>query len=125
MRFAILAVLLSGCSSDDEAAPNETAPPAIVVCTDIAQCRADEACQLPNASTKGMCIRKCAYQGDNARESPECPTGSLCIGVTGVTVHAFCYRRCTAADQCGTPPPGTSASCENVQGASACVFRTK
>jgi len=125
MRLAIAFVLLSGCSSEDGPPPNSSTPPPVIACNSITECRADEACQLPNASTKGTCVKKCTYQGDNARESSECPTGSFCIGVTGVTANAFCYRRCTAAAECGVAPTGMTASCETVQGVSACVYRTR
>jgi hypothetical protein len=124
MRFAIVALLLCGCGSDDDPKPNETTPPPVVACAVVAECKTDEVCALPNASTKGTCVRKCTYQGDNARDSAECPVGSRCIGVTGVTVHSFCYRRCTDPGQCGIAPTGMSASCEPVQGEAVCVFRT-
>jgi hypothetical protein len=121
MLRASLVVFVLGCSSNQEA-PNTTVAQPVKPCDTIGQCTSSEACLVYNGRTPGACIPKCTFTAIGSRTSPECPKGTVCIGIEGTTVNAFCYRFCTDVSECAPAPAKMKASCEIVQDSKVCNY---
>jgi hypothetical protein len=121
-RASLVALFLASCSSSDEPAPNTTAAITVKACDTVGQCTSSEACLLQSGRSPGACIPKCPFTGIGARASAACPTGTVCIGIEGTTVNAFCYRTCTAVAECAPPPAKMTVSCAPIHDTLVCNY---